>query len=245
MKQRISASIGLALVALLLASCGGPGVTQHPLTNALDPAYTTFTAKTLAGLPFYSDISEQDDPDGLAAGMVESKFYRALTAAPTGFTVLSSAEVQRTVDSQQWGDAMTKFYRDWTNDQEGGDADFIKRVAAAMKAEAVIAGVVDVWSQHPIDITESGTARTQVGMLIGLFDGTTGKRIWLGRDENFKEALRYSAGAETGDVARTQQEREMERTNLRTAGGAYAPPDYDGVVDLVVGPLVAAFPKHR
>jgi hypothetical protein len=235
---------GLAVIALLAAGCGGSGVTQHPLTNTLDPAFQPVQAKTLAALPFHSDISEQDDPDRVAASMVESKFYRALTAAPTGYTLLSSSEVGRSLESKELTDDLANFYRDWTNDQEDVDADFIKQVASHMNADAVVAGVVDVWAQHPVDITQSGTARTDVGVMIGLFDGASGRRIWLGRDENFKEALRYTAGSETGDVARVRTEREMERTNLRTAGGVYAPPDFDGVVDVVVMPLVQAFPKR-
>ena len=140
---------------------------------------------------------------------------------------------------------LASFYKRWTSDQEDVDTDFIKKLASAVKADAVVAGVVDVWSQHPVDVTQSGTARTQVGVLIGVFDGATGKRLWLGRDENFKEALRYTAGSEQGDVAAAQTERQMERTNLRTATGPYAPPDYGAVVDVVVPTLVAAFPKPR
>ena len=235
---------GAAVAALLCAACGG-SVTQHPLTNQLDPAYPALKIKTLAALPFSSDISEQDDPDKVAGSMVESKFYRALSAAPTGYTMLPSSEVARTIERDKAQAQLQSFYKKWTSDQADVDTDFIKKVAANMNADAVVSGVVDVWSQHPIDITQSGTARTQVGVLIGLFDGATGKRLWLGRDENFKEAVRYTAGSESGEMARLRTEREMERTNLRTATGPYAPPDYAQVVDVVVLPLVRAFPRPK
>jgi hypothetical protein len=125
------------------------------------------------------------------------------------------------------------------------DTDFIKKVAAATKCDAVIAGSVDVWHQQPIDITQSGSARTTVGILVGLFDGASGKRVWLGRDENFREAVRYTATGEGTEVGRKENERALERTNTRTAGGVYAPPEYATVVDLVVASLVEAFPKRR
>jgi hypothetical protein len=81
-------------------------------------------------------------------------------------------------------------------------------------------------------------------MFVGLFDGATGKRLWLGRDENFKESVRHTAEESTNDAQRREMRGQMERTNLRTAGGVYAPPDYADVVDVLVGSLVQAFPKR-
>ncbi len=118
-------------------------------------------------------------------------------------------------------------------------------MAAALKTDAIVAGVVDVWHQQPVDITEAGTARTTVGMMIGVFHGATGKRLWLGRDEKFKEALRYSPNESDSELARTQTRGQMERSNLRTATGAYAPPDFAVVLDVIVPPLVQAFPKRE
>jgi hypothetical protein len=37
----------------------------------------------------------------------------------------------------------------------------------------------------------------------------------------------------------------VERTNKRTVGGVYAPPDFSEVVDIVVSVLVAHFPQTR
>jgi hypothetical protein len=233
---------GLGL-ALAVAGCGGAGTAQHPLTAEIDPALKTLKLNTLAGLPFSSDVSETDDPDRLAASMFESKFYGKLSAT-TGFTVLPSSEVGREIGENGMEEELKSFYKKWISDPSDVDADFIKQVAGHMKADAIVAGAVDIWYQRSIDLTESGSARTTVGGFVGLFDGATGKRLWYGRDENFKEALRHTA-KDLGKEAENRAARgEMERTNLRTATGVYAPPDYPEVMDVVVNALVGAFPKR-
>jgi hypothetical protein len=232
---------GLLLV-LAVGGCGGATTSQHPLTNNLDPAYGAMKVTTLAALPFASDIADDEDPDKVAASMAESKFYPALNTG-TGFTILPASEVQRVLEQNQLAGDLKSFYKNWIGDQGNADDDFLKKVGALLRADAVVVGAVDVWHQQPVDLTQTGTARTTVGMLVGLYDAN-GKRLWLGRDENFKEALRYTPNDSNSDLARSQQRGQMERTNLRTATGVYAPPDFPPVVDAVVAPLVMAFPKR-
>ena len=237
-------ALGLVLIVALAAGCGGSTATQHPTTNVLDPAYAALELKTIAVIPFLSDIRDDADPDKVAGPMVEGKFVRALNAA-SGFTFLASTEVARVVEQENLQRRTEDFYKSWIADQEEVDTDLIKKIAAATKCDAVIAGSVDVWHQQPVDITQSGSARTTVGIFVSLFDGTTGKRLWLGRDENYKDAVRYTATGEATEVGRKENERTLERTNVRTAGGVYAPPEFAEVVDLVVGSLVEAFPKRK
>src|SRR5262245_47745685 len=153
--QRIgSAVIVLALAALALdAGCGGGGrrAPAHPLTNTLDESYATLAIKTLAALPFSSDISDDEDPDKVAAAMAEAKFYQALTVTH-GYTVLPANEVARILAAQNLTDAKAAFDKKWMNDPSGGDADFIKKVAAVLNTDGVIAGAVDVWHQQPVDV---------------------------------------------------------------------------------------------
>jgi hypothetical protein len=241
--SKLCALLVAGVVLLGASGCGGRGAAQHPLTNDLDPAFPTLAIKTLAAVPFASDIAEDEDPDRISASMTEGKFYTALNVG-SGFTILPATEVQRTVERDGLGETMKSFYKNWINDQGDVDTDFIKKVATAMKADAVVTGAVDVWHQQPVDITQTGTARTTVGMLVGLFDGATGKRLWLGRDEKFKEALRHTPSSQESDLVQNQQRAQMERTNLRTATGVYAPPDYAPVVDALVVALVQAFPKR-
>ncbi len=235
--------VTLGLLALLIAGCGGTAGTQHPLTNNLDPAFKTVPVRTLAALPFATDIADDEDPDKIAASMAEGKFYPALNAG-SGFTILPASEVRRILEQENLLNDYRIFCKKWISDQSDVDTGFIKNLASQIKVDGVIVGAVDVWHQAPVDITQSGAARTSVGILVGLFDGATGKRLWLGRDENFKEALRYTPNDTGSDLARNQTRGEMERTNLRTATGVYAPPDFPAVVDGVVASLVAAFPKR-
>ena len=238
-RSRCAAVLALAAAA----GCGGTSTAHHPLTNDLSPAYTNMNLRTLAALPFGSDIADDEDPDKVAGSMAESKFYAALSTG-TGFTILPSVEVQRVLDRDGLAPELKKFYKDWISDQGSADTDFIKKVASLVKTDGIVVGAVDIWHQQPVDITQSGTARTSVGVLVALFDGATGKRLWLGRDENFKEAVRYSPNESGSALANTQLRSEMERTNLRTATGVYAPPDFTDVVDLAIAPLVTAFPKR-
>jgi hypothetical protein len=233
----------LVVVALTAAVVATAYAGQHPQTNELSKDFAKTNITTIAALPFASDIGDDEDPDKISASMSESKFYQALNLA-SGFTMMPAAEVGRVLEEQKQSDAMKKFYKHWINDQEEIDENFIKNVAHLLKTDAVVAGAVDVWHQAPVDITQSGTARTSVGALVGLFDGATGKLLWIGRDENFQEALRYTPNDPSTSLGHNQQRGEMERTNLRTAGGVYAPPDFPPVVDLVVNSLVGAFPKR-
>jgi len=242
-RLQTSALLGTLGLVVAAAGCGGTGATQHPLTNQLDPTFATLDLGTLASLPFASDITDADDPDKIAASMVESKFFQGL-GGTTGFSIFPSSEVGRQIGENQMEDRMRSFYRKWIADPSDVDADFIKEVAALMKADAVIAGAVDIWYQRHIDLTETGSARTTVGAFVGLFDGATGRRLWYGRDENFKDAVRHTGRDLETEVDNRTARGEMERTNLRTATGVYAPPDFAEVVDLVVGPLVQAFPKR-
>jgi hypothetical protein len=249
-----SAAAALALgVIVLAAGCGGSKggggsssarrAPAHPLTNTLDESYATLGIKTLAALPFSSDVGDDEDPDNVAAGMAEAKFYQAL-GATSGYTVLPANEVARVLATEKLTDAKVAFDKKWMNDPTSGDPEFIKKVAAVLKTDAVVAGAVDVWHQQPVDVTQTGTARTTVGVMIGVFHGATGKRLWLGRDENFKEAVRYSPNESGSDLATTQTRGQMDRSNLRTATGVYAPPDFALALDAVIPALAQAFPKR-
>jgi hypothetical protein len=244
--MRLQASLVFAGLGLTLAAAGcggGGGAAQHPLTAEIDPALKTQTINTLAGLPFGSDVSETDDPDRIAGPMFESKFYSRMSAQ-TGYTVLSATEVGREIEENGLEDDLKSFYRKWVSDPSDVDADFIKRIAGLMKVDAVVAGAVDIWYQRHIDLTESGSARTTVGGFVGMFDGATGRRLWFGRDENFKEAVRHTAKDMSNEAENRAARGAMDRTNLRTATGVYAPPDFPEVVDVVVDALVTAFPKR-
>ncbi len=226
--------------ALAILSCGGHRTAlEHPLTNELDPAFGQRPLRTLAALPFATDVSEDEDPDQIAAGMVGAKFYPALDAA-TQYTLLSASEVGRALEQAGLSASLGVFYADWISDQEDVDSEFVQRVASLLKVDAVVGGAVDLWHQDEVDMMETGAARTHVGLLIGLFDGVTGQRLWLGRDSQFRDGLRYSGPSEE-NVA--ELERQLERTNKRTLGGVYAPPDFAQVLDAAVVSLVAAFPQ--
>jgi len=228
-----------ALLLVVTACSGSRTALQHPLTNELDPTFGQRPIRTLALLPFATDVGQGDDPDGLAASMIESKFYPALDAA-TGFTLIPANEVQRVIEQEGLGQEQTKFYKRWISDQTDVEEKFIRRIGELLKTDGVVAGAVDLWHQDEIDMMQTGAARTSVGVLVGLFDGATGKRLWLGRDANFKDGIRYPGPDEEN---RQELERQLERTNRRTVGGMYAPPDYSQVLDLIIGPLVEAFPR--
>ena len=229
----------LVLLGLLHLACGGTRqALEHPLTNELDPTFGQRSYRTLAALPFGTDVAEDEDPDQVAAGMVESKFYPALNAA-TGYTLLPANEVGRVVEQAALQERLQRFYSKWISDQSDVDKEFIREVAKLLRADAVVCGAVDLWHQDEVDMMDTGAARTHVGLLLGLFDGVTGRRLWLGRDANFKDGIRYPGPDEAN---RRELQRQLERTNKRTVGGVYAPPDFSQVVDLVVQALVGAFP---
>ena len=235
-------SIGLVALLLWLAGCGGTrDDLQHPQTSALEPSFEQLQLRTLAALPIASDVAEDEDPDQVAAGMVEAKFYPALNAA-TQYTFLPPSEVKRVLAEAGLSEKLAHFYKKWISDHDDVDEEFLRDLAARMHVDGIVGGAVDLWHQDLVDIMDSGAARTHVGLMLGLFDGATGKKLWIGADAQFLDGLRYSGPAEE-NIAELQ--RQVERTNLRTIGGVYAPPDYSDVVDMVVSALVTAFPKTR
>ena len=177
--------------------------------HELDPAYARKTVRSAAALPFASKISEREDPDRIAAPMAEAKFYAALRAR-TPLAIVSSTEVARALAAAGLSARMQKFYENWVSDQTDVDEEFVRQAAARLKVDTLIAGGVDVWDQK-VEAKET-RARTRVGLVIGFFDGATGKHLWQGRDENFKDGTRG------------------------------APPDYSAILDLVVEALASAFP---
>ena len=122
------------------------------------------------------------------------------------------------------------FYDEWIGNQEDPDESFMRLVGTALGVDAVVVGAVHRWRQDEVRAGKSGTARTEVGLMIGVFDPKTGKQIWRARDANAAEGRFYNADDGGGDDAAPDLE-------------AYAPPDFSEVVDLVVNALVAAFPK--
>lgn len=235
-------TIGLIAVLLCQAGCGGTqGGRDHPLESILEPSFGQRPLRTLAALPFTSDVAEDEDPDQIAAGMVEAKFYPALNAG-THYTLLPPNEVKRVLEEAGLTPQLGRFYKKWISDHDDVDEAFLRDVAARLHVDAIVGGAVDLWHQDLIDIMDTGAARTHVGLMLGLFDGVTGKRLWLGADSQFKDGQRYSGPSEE-NIAELQ--RQLERTNKRTVGGAYAPPDFSEVVDIVVGVLVAHFPQTR
>lgn len=231
----------IALTGLGLACGGSRTMLEHPLTNDLAPTFGQRPLRTLAALPFATDVAEDEDPDQIAAAMVAAKFYPALDAA-TNYTILPASEVTRVLAEANLSDQLARFYKKWISDQDDIDAAFMRDVAARLHVDAVVGGAVDLWHQDHVDMTDTGAARTHVGLLVGLFDGVTGERLWLGRDAQFKDGLRYSGPSEEN---RAELERQIERTNQRTVGGVYAPPDFSQVVDVVVQALTTAFPQTQ
>jgi hypothetical protein len=235
-------TIGALAILLWLASCGGTGAgRERRLTSILEPSFGQRPLRTLAALPLASDVAEDEDPDQIAAGMVEAKFYPALNAA-TQYTLLPPSEVKRILLEAGLTQNLAHFYKKWISDHDDVDEAFLRDLAARLHADAIVGGAVDLWHQDLIDIMDTGAARTHVGLMLGLFDGVTGKRLWLGADSQFKDGQRYSGPTEE-NIAELQ--RQVERTNKRTVGGVYAPPDFSEVVDIVVSVLVAHFPQTR
>ena len=239
MRRGRAMAVGLALCGV---GCSGTHtMLEHPLTNDLAPSFGQRPLHTLAALPFATDVAEDEDPDQIASAMVAAKFYPALNAA-TKYTILPPGEVARVLADAELSERLARFYKRWISDQEDVDTEFLREVASRLHVDAIVGGAVDLWHQDHVDMTDTGAARTHVGLLVGLFDGATGERLWLGRDAQFRDGLRYSGPTEEN---RAELERQLERTNQRTVGGVYAPPDFSIVVDVVVLALTKAFPQTQ
>jgi hypothetical protein len=237
------AAVLCRISTMLVVATGVALAGDHPLTNELDDSFRSLEIKTIAALPLYSDISDSDDPEHVAPAMVESKFYSALNAG-SGFNFFPASEVGRTIEAKKMTKQMQSFYRKFTSDQEDIDAKFIQAVATELHTDAVAATVLDLWQQQPVDVTETGSARTTVGLMVALFDGKTGKRVYLARDENYKEAVRHTGQNLNNEAENRAARGQMDRSNVRVATGVYAPPPFEEVVELVSKSIVEAFPKR-
>lgn len=228
-----------ALAIMVLVGCqkGHPvSVKVNPRMNAMNGDAPVI--EKIAVLPFISSLNHADDPDGIAPETCQKFFLPALDER-NDYTFVSSNTVEFAVDREGWTDEYQEFLRNYPSRPDKPDMGFLGKLAEALKVDAFLVPVVDVWYKDEVDLNEDASATTTVGATISIVDARVdpGKIIFRATDEDYLESARSE-----------QADRSVVRTSgivrSDTSSRLYQAPPFDEVAVKVVQSLVGSLPPR-
>lgn len=207
---------------------------RHPITVQIEPLMETEPPETIAVFPFLSSLHDSEDPDGLALTLMGPILTDELNAR-RDYKFLSPNTMSYAVDLEEMTSPYNNFLKQYP---KGGDVDysFLQPLATALKCEAFMVAVVDLWQKDEADAQETSTPATYVGATITILDAKDGKVLFRAIDEDYME------GART-DIA--------DRSLIRGASGNIASdmgakvhraPPFEEVAIKVINALVSSIP---
>jgi hypothetical protein len=121
------------------------------------------------------------------------------------------------------------------------DKTFLRDLQQNLNVQMVLVPYVYLWHKDEADYRESATASaTQVGAMLTLIDMGSGKILWEGTDENYKEAVR----SEDRSVITTGGVDRKVAGVTATGKDMYAAPPFEDVAMLVLQAIVGALPPR-
>jgi hypothetical protein len=225
----------LAVMLVLGAGCKPP----HPSIVKSDPSFDPNVVSGVLIAPAISTIAEMEDPRLLAEPTTNRMLAEQL-GERTDYKFISAEQFKGAVMRGKLQDRYTAF-RDLWGDKRELDAEFLRLLQKELNVETVLIPHVYLWHKDEADYRERATASaTQVGITLTLVEMATGKILWEGTDENYKESVR----SEDREVITTGgMDRRVEGVSA-TGDDQYAAPPYDDVVILVLQSLVGALPER-
>ena len=228
--KRTLMTIAFAVIAVALGGCQK----EHPINVEVDPELESAEGK-IAVFPFLSAIHDSDDPDDIAPITMEKHFIPALDAR-NDYTFISPNTVAYAIDGEEQENRYQKFMEEYPRTGEI-DPEFLVPLAEALRVDAFMIPVVDVWQKDEVDYQENASPATYVGATITIVDRTGQKVLFRATDENYMEGAR----SETGDRGIVSS-----AGRVRSDSGAKtdrAPP-YAEVAIMVINALVESLPER-
>jgi hypothetical protein len=224
-----------AVMLVLLAGCKPP----HPSMVRSDPAFDPNAVSGILIAPFISSIIEAEDPQR-QSDRIMNRILAELLSERTDYKFISPEQFQGAVMRGKLGERYAAFKELWATKHEV-DREFLRDLKLSLNIEMVLVPHVYLWHKDEADYREGATvSATQVGAMLTLIDMSSGKIVWEGSDENYKEAVRSEGRSvvSSGGVDR--------RVGGVTGTGRdqYGAPPFEDVAILVLQSIVGALPPR-
>lgn len=228
------------VVAVVLLSLMAGCKPQHPSKITVDPEFDANRLGSVLIAPVVSSISEGVDPKR-ESERVMNRILLELIAERTDHSFLSPEHFKLAVRKEGLEEAYEQFKNDWVTRHEADPA-FLARLKGDLDISAILIPQVYLWDKDEADYREEGAASTtSVGATLTLIDFDSGKVVWEGMDENYKEAVRTE-----GNRVQVDGGGFVRRVSGVTSTGRdmYAAPPFEDVALLVLQVLVEAIPQR-
>ena len=224
-----------AVMLILLAGCKPP----HPSRVESDPAFDPNTVSGILIAPFIGSIIEAEDPLKQAEPIM-NRILAELLSERSDYKFISPEQFQGAVMRGKLGLRYAAFEELWMTKHEV-DKEFLRDLQQNLNIEMVLVPYVYLWHKDQADYRESATSSaTQVGAMLTLIDMASGRIVWEGSDENYKEAVR----SEDRSVIATGGVDRRVGGVTGTGRDMYAAPPFEDVAMLVLQAIVGAIPPR-
>lgn len=229
-------NLTVILVFVVAAFALGCGNKTHPVKVHVDPELENGTTEQIAVFPFATSVHSSDDPDEMAPKTMDRLFRQELDARGD-YKFISPSSVDYALRGAGLDKEAKQFVDTWRRKKEI-DANFIKHAAEALKADAILVGVVDLWQKDEVDYRETSTPATYVGATITIFRLQDGKMLFEAADEDFLEGATSEAG-DRGAMRSGSGAVQADR-----AANMYQAPEYEEVAVKVARALALSIPRR-
>ncbi len=225
---------GLLVFAVVVAGIASSCQRQHPIKLKIDPAFETGSEK-IAVFPFLTAIHEADDPDGLAPATM-NKYFKPALVGREDYKFISPNTLNYAVEQHDLSAGYRKFVAEYPKSGKA-DPEFLGALADALRCDAFLIPVVDMWQKDEVDYQENATPSTYVGASIVVVDRTGNKVLFHASDENYIEGAPSEAG-DRGVISSAGRVRSDEGAKTHRA------PPYEEVAIMVINALVGSLPAR-
>ena len=141
-----------ALVVLTVYGCQGK---QHPVSVFIAPQMEEGTVDKIAVFPFATALHDSDDPNGEAPMTMEKYFVPKLDER-NDYNFINSGTVLYAIDRADMNERAQSFLASYpTTDKP--DMEFLGALADALKCDAFLIPVVDLWQKDEVDYQENAS----------------------------------------------------------------------------------------
>jgi hypothetical protein len=190
--------------------------------------------ETIAVFPVLSSLHDSEDPDGIALATMQPILTAELNAR-RDYKFLSPNTVSYAVDLEEMNAPYQNFLKGYAKRAEV-DYAFLEPLAEALKCDAFMVAVVDLWQKDEADAQETTTPATYVGATITILDLQEGKILFRATDEDYME------GARTDTADRSLIRGGSGNIASDLGAKVHRAPPFEEVAIKVVNALVTSIP---
>lgn len=223
-----------ALWAMGLAS--GCGKKTHPVKVYVDDSFAAGELEKIAVFPFSSAVSPVSDPDRRSSRTFD-QLFRAELDKRSDYKWVAPGSVQYVLDRGGVEGGAQSFVDDWRQ-KRVVNKELLDEIGKALKVDAVLVGVVELWQQDEVDPRENAVPATYVGATVTIFDVKDGKVLFEASDEDMLEGMRSE-----------DRDKQIIRSGSGQiysdpTGSMYKAPPFEEVAVKVAQALAQSIPKR-